>query len=113
VSGKLKEKRVRAWCCAVLTGQYLDKQKRVRAWCCAVLTGQYLDKQDNNAVLAANIDFQGYELQHKIKPYVVKQVRGKKVGGSSSGLRNVLLLSLCLLPVVSGISSRWGTGVRA
>jgi hypothetical protein len=40
---------------------------------------QYLDKQDNKAVLAANIDYQGHELQHKIKPYVVKQVKGKKV----------------------------------
>jgi hypothetical protein len=44
---------------------------------------QYLDKQDNKAVLAANIDFQGHELQHKIKPYVVKQVKGKKVGVQS------------------------------
>lgn len=32
------------------------------------------------AVLGANIDFQGHKLKDKIKPYVVKQVKGKKVG---------------------------------
>ncbi|WIA17846.1 hypothetical protein OEZ85_009352 [Tetradesmus obliquus] len=40
---------------------------------------QYLDAQDNKDVLAANIDFHGHEIRHKIKPYVVKQVKGKKV----------------------------------
>jgi hypothetical protein len=32
------------------------------------------------AVLGANIDFQGHKLKDKVKPYVVKQVKGKKVG---------------------------------
>lgn len=40
---------------------------------------RYIDAMHNKAVLGANIDFQGHELKDKIKPYVVKQVKGKKV----------------------------------
>jgi hypothetical protein len=44
---------------------------------------QYLDKQHNKAVLGANIDFKGHQLQSKIKPYVIKMVKGKKVSSAA------------------------------
>jgi hypothetical protein len=37
-------------------------------------------------VLGANIDFKGHELKDKIKPYVVKWVKGRKVGSQPSGV---------------------------
>jgi 2',3'-cyclic-nucleotide 2'-phosphodiesterase (5'-nucleotidase family) len=40
---------------------------------------QYLDSQTNKAVLGANIDFGGHGLQGKIRPYVVKNVKGRRV----------------------------------
>jgi hypothetical protein len=40
---------------------------------------QYLDAKTNKDVLGANIEFNGHELKDKVKPYVVKTVKGKKV----------------------------------
>jgi 2',3'-cyclic-nucleotide 2'-phosphodiesterase (5'-nucleotidase family) len=42
---------------------------------------RYIDAMHNNTVLGANIDFRGHELKNKIKPYVIKWVKGRKVGG--------------------------------
>lgn len=42
---------------------------------------RYIDKLNttHEAILGANIDFGGHQLEEKIKRYVVKTVKGKKV----------------------------------